>query len=90
MYKRQPISDTTILSSTGAGCNHINHVSSQIPYTLVVAVCCFIGYLIAGFTNNMWLTLGSSIVLLIIALVFLHKRTSKQEIKLKDNTTVNK
>lgn len=85
-----PISDTTILSSTGAGCNHINHVSSQIPYTVVVAVCCFVGYLIAGFTNNIWLTLGSSIALLIIALVFLHKRSSKQEIKLKDNLTVNK
>lgn len=70
-----PISDTTILSSTGAGCNHIDHVSTQIPYTLVVAASCFVGYLVAGFTNNMWLTLGSSTVLLGIILVILSKRS---------------
>lgn len=69
-----PISDTTILSSTGAGCNHIDHVSTQIPYTLVVAASCFFGYLVAGFTNNIWLTLGSSTVLLGIILVILSKR----------------
>lgn len=68
-----PISDTTILSSTGAGCKHIDHVSSQIPYTLLVAGCCFIGYLVAGMTANVWLTLGTSIVLLGITLVILSK-----------------
>ena len=72
-----PISDTTILSSTGAGCKHIDHVSSQIPYTLVVAVCCFVGYLIAGFTANVWLTLGSSIALLGIILAILSRRNKK-------------
>jgi Na+/H+ antiporter NhaC len=45
-----PISDTTILSSTGAGCNHISHVSTQIPYALTVAAVCFAGYIIAGIT----------------------------------------
>lgn len=74
-----PISDTTILSSTGAGCNHIDHVSSQIPYTLVVAGCCFIGYLIAGFTADVWITLGSSIVLLLGTLFVLHKMSKKQQ-----------
>ncbi|MEG0711905.1 MAG: Na+/H+ antiporter NhaC family protein, partial [Niameybacter sp.] len=73
-----PISDTTILSSTGAGCNHIDHVASQIPYTLVVAGCCFIGYLIAGFTANVWITLGSSIVLLLGTLVVLNKISKKR------------
>lgn len=73
-----PISDTTILSSTGAGCNHIEHVSSQIPYTLVVAGCCFVGYIIAGFTNNLILTLGSSIVLLIITLLVLNKVNNRK------------
>lgn len=73
-----PISDTTILSSTGAGCPHMDHVSSQIPYTLVVAACCFVGYLIAGFTSNVWLTLGSSIVLLGITLFILSKLAKKQ------------
>ena len=72
-----PISDTTILSSTGAGCKHIDHVSSQIPYTLVVAACCFVGYLIAGFTANVWLTLGSSIALLGIILAILRRRNKK-------------
>ena len=72
-----PISDTTILSSTGAGCKHIDHVSSQIPYTLVVAACCFVGYLIAGFTANVWLTLGSSIALLGIILAILSRRNKK-------------
>ncbi|MDA3733525.1 Na+/H+ antiporter NhaC family protein [Niameybacter massiliensis] len=75
-----PISDTTILSSTGAGCNHIDHVSSQIPYTLVVAGCCFVGYIIAGFTANVWITLGSSIVLLLATLAILNKLTKKQEV----------
>lgn len=73
-----PISDTTILSSTGAGCPHMDHVSSQLPYTLVVAACCFIGYLIAGFTANVWITLGSSILLLAITLLALSKLAKKQ------------
>ena len=72
-----PISDTTILSSTGAGCNHIEHVSTQIPYTLVVAVCCVVGYLIAGFTNNLVLTLGGSILLLAIILFVLSRKSKK-------------
>ena len=72
-----PISDTTILSSTGAGCKHIDHVSSQIPYTLVVAACCVVGYIVAGFTANVWLTLGSSVLLLGIILFVLYRRSKK-------------
>ena len=69
-----PISDTTILSSTGAGCDHIQHVSTQIPYALTVASCCFVGYLVAGFTHaNVWLTLGTSVVLLLVAIFVLHR-----------------
>ena len=75
-----PISDTTILSSTGAGCKHIDHVSTQIPYTLVVAACCFVGYLVAGFTANVWLTLTTGLVLLTVALLTLnHWSKSKVE-----------
>ena len=44
-----PISDTTILSSTGAGCNHIDHVSTQLPYATVSALMCGIGYIVYGF-----------------------------------------
>lgn len=74
-----PISDTTILSSTGAGCRHIDHVSTQIPYTLVVAGCCVVGYLVAGFTNNVYLTLGCSIALLLAILAGIHVITKKRQ-----------
>ena len=77
-----PISDTTILSSTGAECDHINHVSSQIPYACVVAVCAFVGYLVAGFTVGLGFILSVLITLLVSgallfgSLVFLHKKFS--------------
>jgi Na+/H+ antiporter NhaC len=47
-----PIPDTTILSSTGAGCNHINHVSTQMQYGIVVTIMSEISYIISGFTEN--------------------------------------
>ena len=79
-----PISDTTILSSTGAGCKHIQHVSTQLPYAITVACCCLIGYLIAGFSKaNVFLSLGSSLLLLIIAVILLHRFSSKQIAQLK-------
>ncbi len=68
-----PISDTTILSSTGAGCDHIEHVSTQMLYSITVASCCFVGYLVAGLSNaNIWLTLGVSGAMLLFTLVILH------------------
>lgn len=79
-----PISDTTILSSTGADCPHINHVSTQIPYAMVVAACCFVGYIVAGLTIPMGmmvsalLTIGISLLLLAGALVVLHKLSSSK------------
>ena len=48
-----PISDTTIMSSTGAGCRHIDHVATQMPYAVTCAAVCFVGYLVAGFTYTM-------------------------------------
>ena len=72
-----PISDTTILSSTGAGCNHMVHVSTQIPYAITVAVCCLIGYLVAGLSKNVFLTLGASLVLLLAALFVMHSVSLK-------------
>ena len=74
-----PISDTTILSSTGAGCNHIDHVSTQIPYALCVASCCMVGYIVAGLTKNLLLTLGVSIACLVIVLFVLHNVAVKKE-----------
>lgn len=72
-----PISDTTILSSTGAKCNHINHVSTQIPYTLVVAFSCLVGYIVAGFTQNLALTWISALGCMLIIIFILHKRSEK-------------
>ena len=69
-----PISDTTILASTGARCNHIEHVSTQLPYALLVAACCFVGYLVSGFTENGWLGLAVGAVLLLAALFFFYRR----------------
>lgn len=74
-----PISDTTILSSTGSGCKHIDHVSSQIPYALIVAGISFVGYLVAGFTANVAITLGFSITLLVIVLAFLNYKYKYRE-----------
>lgn len=77
-----PISDTTILSSTGAGCNHLAHVSTQMPYALLVAGCSFAGYLVAGFTNaNLVLSLGTAVVLLFASTFVLHRVAIRKESK---------
>lgn len=72
-----PISDTTIMASAGAQCNHVNHVSTQIPYAMVVAACCFIGYIVAGITENVVITLLTGLVLLIGTLLIIRAKVSK-------------
>ena len=69
-----PISDTTIMSSSGAQSNHINHVQTQMQYAFVVIAVCAVGYLIAGFTENWWLTLLCSLVILTGVLLEIRKR----------------
>lgn len=64
-----PISDTTIMSSAGAECDHINHVNTQIPYALTAAAVSFVGYVICGFVKNIWICLP--LTLLIMAAVIL-------------------
>ena len=59
-----PISDTTILASAGAQCNHLEHVGTQIPYVMVVCVCSFVGYIVDGFTKNGFAGLAVGAVLL--------------------------
>ncbi|WMJ21831.1 Na+/H+ antiporter NhaC family protein [Paludicola sp. MB14-C6] len=73
-----PISDTTILSSTGAGCNHMDHVSSQLPYATLVAGVCVVGYFVMGIVNNAWLPLIISLALMIVAMVILSKFSAKK------------
>ena len=66
-----PISDTMILSSTGAGCNYIDHVTTQMPYSIFVACISFIGYIVLGITGNIIISLGISLLSLIGCLVLL-------------------
>ncbi len=74
-----PISDTTILSSTGAECEHIRHVETQLPYATLVAVVCAVGYLIAGFALNPWISLAVGVVLLVGAILVLNRRNWKEK-----------
>lgn len=63
-----PISDTTILASTGAQCEHLRHVETQLPYATLVAAVCFVGYVVAGFTRSPWITIASSVLILFVVL----------------------
>lgn len=75
-----PISDTTILASAGAGCNHLDHVSTQIGYAGVVAFASFVGYVVAGFTNsNLLLSLGSAVLALVATIIVAHKMSVKRQ-----------
>ena len=71
-----PISDTTIMSSAGAGCNHISHVETQIPYALTVAAVACIAYIIAGITKSAFISLPAGIALMIITLYVIRKFSS--------------
>ena len=69
-----PISDTTILSSTGAQCNHMDHVTSQLPYALSVAASSALGYVILGMTKSAWLGFAVAGVVLAILVLILRKK----------------
>ena len=74
-----PISDTTVMSSAGAQSNHINHVTTQMQYAVVVAVVSAIGYVIAGFVHIWWLVLGISAILLLVLLFVIKAVTSDEK-----------
>ncbi len=73
-----PISDTTIMASAGAQCNHINHVSTQLPYALTVAGVSFVAYIITGFIQNWLISLPIALVLMIATLFVIKFITSKK------------
>ncbi len=73
-----PISDTTIMSSAGAQCNHINHVSTQLPYALTVAGISFVSFLFAPFIGNAWICLAISAVMTIGTLFVIKAFTKKK------------
>lgn len=76
-----PISDTTIMASTGAQCDHVNHVSTQLPYAITAAAVSAIGYLLSGFVQNVFVVLGSSILLMLVVLMVLKMMTGKKKAK---------
>ena len=73
-----PISDTTIMSSAGAQCDHVSHVSTQLPYAITVAAVSFIGYVVAGFVQNVYITLAISFALLIGTMLVIKMMTKKK------------
>lgn len=63
-----PISDTTIMSSAGGQCNHLNHVSTQLPYAFTVAAVSFVSFIISGFVKNIYIALPTAIILMLATL----------------------
>ncbi len=74
-----PISDTTIMSSAGAQCNHINHVNTQLPYALTVAAISFVCYLISGFVQNAAIMLAIGAVLTVGTILVIKVLTKKDK-----------
>lgn len=66
-----PISDTTIMASAGAECDHVNHVSTQLPYAMVAATVSFVAFFIAGFVRNAWIVMPLAIAMMIGVLVII-------------------
>ena len=73
-----PISDTTIMASAGAQCNHLDHVSTQLPYAVTVAAVSFVGFIVAGFVQNVYVTLAVSTVLMLAVLFTLRSIEAKK------------
>ncbi len=73
-----PISDTTIMASAGAQCNHVNHVSTQLPYAIVCSGVSFLAYLVAGFVQNVYISLPAAFALMAVALLIM-KLAQKKE-----------
>ena len=74
-----PISDTTIMSSAGGQCNHLNHVSTQMPYAITVAAISFVMFILAGLIQNAWICLPIGVVLTVGTLFVIKLITNKKE-----------
>ena len=69
------------MASAGAQCNHVNHVSTQLPYAMTVAAVSFVTYVIAGFVQNEWICLPIGIILMTGTLFVIRAITGKERIK---------
>lgn len=74
-----PISDTTIMASAGGQCNHVNHVTTQLPYAITAAIVSCVSYVIAGFVRNPFICLPVSIVLMIDTLLVIRRVTREPD-----------
>ena len=79
-----PISDTTIMASAGAHCEHVNNVSTQLPYVLLVAAVCMVGYFLigvfraVGLASIAWLALPICIIILLAILLIIRAKGTKE------------
>ena len=73
-----PISDTTIMASAGANCNHIEHVQTQLPYAVTVALLSFVNFIIAGFVQNAWICLPIGAVMTVAVLFVLRATVGRK------------
>ena len=82
-----PISDTTILASTGGKCNHVDHVKTQLPYASIIAIIAFLSYIVAGYVSTLGSVLCAVIMWVVVAVLFvgslylikyLEKKNAKQ------------
>ena len=73
-----PISDTTIMSSAGAQCNHVDHVSTQLPYAITVAAVSFVCYVVAGVVQNVFVCLAVGVVLIVAVLAVIRSMYTKK------------
>ena len=85
-----PISDTTIMASAGAQCNHIVHVNTQLPYALLVAGVSFVAYIAAPFVGSVWVALPLAIGLMLVTLFFLQLVMTGPETKIGDDAIAHK
>ena len=72
-----PISDTSIMASAGAQCDHLEHVATQIPYVLTVAGVCVVGFIVAGFVQNVYITWAVSFALMLCVLFVIRSMERK-------------
>ena len=73
-----PISDTTIMSSAGAQCDHLNHVTTQLPYAMTVAIVSLFAYIVAGFVPNAYIALPIAIIMMVATLAVIKKLKGKE------------
>ena len=75
-----PISDTTIMASTGAQCDHINHVNTQLPYSMLAGAVSFVGFILAGIIQNALIVLPICLVLLFVILLAIRTVQNKKAV----------